>query len=64
MELDMKTYTIPGLDKPNTNAILNCGNIICERISPFFKAEGETKKFVYQEEVNGETFKVVVEKVK
>ena len=38
-KLNLKTYQIPGLDKPNTNAIFNCGEIICGRINPFFEKD-------------------------
>jgi hypothetical protein len=62
-KLNLKTYQIPGLDKPNTNAIFNCGEIICGRINPFFEKEGNNKKFVYQEENDSGAFRITVEKL-
>ena len=46
-KLDMENYTIPGLDKPATNAVFNCLNYLCHYIRDFFEAEKEGKDFVY-----------------
>lgn len=57
-ELDMNTYQLPGLDKPSTNGVFNCLNMLCKYMETFFEVNNDGKDFIFKQ-MDEETGKVI-----